>query len=366
MKSDIFKTNGAVATISEPMGAETISKTGKCQTIRRNFLSFLVVAAIAVSAVFTSCDEKEDENGEEVYLATETKYVTDYGERTVKFEYDAQNRMTRINGHTKWESGDTWTWTESLIYSSAGDLNQYIDEDGDIVTFAKNGNIITVHASWWEDRERSSTLELNAQGFVVKWTFEGADGDDEWWKEILTFQYQGQNLNKVTYAREGENNGDYYSEGEEATLTYDDKKAPFYHCKTPQWFFIWNDYVLDYRYSVHNNVKTIKWGDKGIATFEYVYDDAGFSVSRDATERWTWYDEEDDEEYEEVWEWSETFKYEVPQTAGQKSALREFPNNINACNRNASKDNPSFLMQRFGSGKDAERAAKRRMQLAKP
>jgi uncharacterized repeat protein (TIGR02543 family) len=259
-------------------------------------------------------DGGDDENGkdaEEVYLVTEIAETGDSYEDIRYLEYDEQNRITKIITSV-WEKGYTWTETEIFKYNSAGDLVSYTDEDGDIITFTKIGNKITVKT---DDSNVVETIELNAQGLLEKKTTEEALGDD-WAKVIATYQYQGRNIIKIMAEMEAMIMGEYYSEEAAITFTYDDWKSPFYHCNTPQWFLLFH---YEFFYGVHNNVKTKDLGNGEDAAFEYTYNDAGFPVSRDVTERW--YD--DDELYTD--EYTETFKYETPQAAGVKSALQEAP-----------------------------------------
>jgi len=294
------------------------------------FINYFFVAAMFFSvAILTSCDDIIDDECDDVYLVTEILSVREWGELRFSFEYDDQNRITRIIRH---EVDGDWsgTWSQTLRYNSAGDLISITHDNGDVETFTRTGNIITRRAPMWEESGRvySETFELNAQGLLGKFTFDETYDSGSWWKGIMTFQYQGRNVVESTLEME-EFFEEYRSEMVTATVTYDDKKSPFYHSNTPQWFLL-SEFFL---YGTHNNVKTISlegetWSETH--TMEYIYNDAGFPISRTATvfEEPFWC-EECEEYHGGEWSYTQTFAYNNEPVTRARAGIS--PNRSNVC-----------------------------------
>ena len=295
------------------------------------FINYFFVAAMFFSvAILTSCDDIIDDECDDVYLVTEILSVREWGELRFSFEYDDQNRITKIIYHEVWDRGSD-TWSQTLRYNSAGDLISITHDNGDVETFTRTGNIITRRAPMWEESGRvySETFELNAQGLLGKFTFDETYDSGSWWKGIMTFQYQGRNVVESTLEME-EFFEEYRSEMVTATVTYDDKKSPFYHSNTPQWFLL-SEFFL---YGTHNNVKTINsirsredeiWSHT--TTFVYTYNDAGFPISRTATVRWSGYEDGEFFEGEEVY--TETFRYGSAPVTSARAGIS--PSRANVC-----------------------------------
>jgi len=238
-------------------------------TTEWNFAADVVTANMTLFAKWVA-----EGRGDDVYLVTEILRVFEDGFSSTTFEYDDQNRITRIIQSEEWG-----TWSETLSYNSAGDLVSITFNDGNVTTFNRIGNIITLT---WQDESYSETFELNAQGLLEKWTWEDVDGGN-WWKQVFTFQYQGKNMIELTSEWENMEDGEHFSGSEIGILTYDDRKSPFYNCNTPQWFLLFA-FIDDY-YGIYNNVKTVNSEGEWSLMFEYTYNDAGFPTSRTVTER---------------------------------------------------------------------------------
>ena len=279
---------------------------------RGNFLRIAGFVLLASCIIFNGCKKDDDKNGanEKVYLVTEIS-----GEDgSTTFEYDAQNRITKMIS----DPLGNGLWIETLSYNNAGDLVSYELENcygNSTRTFIRNGNIITIHDSQWNDEwiERNETLEVNSEGLLLKRMVEETYDDSGsywWWKDVYIFQYQDKNLIKVTTESESCSNGEIEKYSRISTFSYDDKKSPFYHCKTPEWFWI------DSWSGIHNNVKTINWSDGKSLTCEYTYNDAGFPLTRKVIH----------DLYDKVYEYTLTFKYGDPSEAQvSKNALHETP-----------------------------------------
>ena len=244
----------------------------------------------------------DDGNGNgEVYLLTE---ITHDNVLSEKFTYDDQNRIKTM---TFYEDGEVYS-VNTLNYNSSGDLTSMKTEypswgDTYTETYTKSGNKITI-----DDDGDVFTMELNDQGLPIKGTYEYASGDN-WGTENSTFKYQGSNLTEISRTYESYWDGETYSDEDKTTFTsYDDKKAPFYHCKTPQWWLI---FWFEGRYGIQNNPKIIKGMEKNenTHTVEYTYNADGFPV----TAKWIW-------TWEFEWgeggsdEYTETFIYHTPST----------------------------------------------------
>jgi len=286
MKSDIFKTNGAVATISEPMEAETISKTGKSQTRGWNFLSFLVVAAIAVSAVFTSCDKKDDEddNGKIKLLETITFDFNEYGESLLRFEYDEQNRITRVAWY---DENERLHYTLTFTYTGK-DLTRLVEAapgySGTTYDFTRSGNTITA-----ADSDYRHTFTLNSAGYLTRLVMAY---EEEYGEQICEFSYDNAgNLVKISSLDEYED-----ETGWSYDFKHDTRNSPFRNDKTPKWIFPFMFLIDDwYEVGLHNNPTEITFGGSYKTVATYVYDSDNFPTKA------TWKGKEDDgDEYEYV------------------------------------------------------------------
>ena len=295
-----------------------------------NFASDVVGVDIALHAKWIVRDV--------VYLLSE--YVDVDGD-VMKFEYDDQNRITKMTTNNYY-TGDLYS-VSTLSYNNAGDLTSVLRSIPDYplydqtITFSKSGNIITVTNSQWnedDDRIISEKIELNAQGLPSKITYEIIYDDGDWYKEVATIKYQGKNL--IEYAREEIRvwNGETDTGGGKATMTYDDKKAPLYHCKSPEWFLILE--FIDYC-GIQNNILTVN-SDWNSATYEYTYtyNDDGFPLTRTGTS--------------DTETWTETYKY--VNNSGTKNAVvqNETPRRSNVDvappKRELGRDNRQILRQR--------------------
>jgi len=304
-------------------------------TNKWNFAADIVTSNITLHAKWISAGNGNG-NGDAVFLVTEINSEDEERIRRTSFEYDNQNRITKVISYYEWldEYNDKYTWASTITYNSEN-LVTIVDGDGDIITFTRTGNIISVNASWWDNR--NETYELNAQGLAVKYIYENIYDDGDWHKGVSTLQYQGKNLVAVISEWEEEYDGEYYSTVGHTTLTYDDKKSPFYHSNTPEWLMMfWFDFV---EYGFQNNVISINWNDDEELTIEYTYNADGFPLSRKQTERW-W-----DDGVERVWEYIETFKYGTPKSQTGISSHSNFGNS--SPRRDVSKDNWMSTRNKF-------------------
>jgi len=244
-------------------------------------LNYLIIAIFAIVTAFVSCDKNNDGdnngNGNEdkdVYLLVKISEDNDNGDG-IKFEYDNQNRIKKMI----FDYGLTLLYD----YNNAGDLTmmKWEDEtdDNDIAIITKNGNKIILNFSSGE-HEWSMSFELNAQGLPVKLM----TGEDES-EQYFIFQYQNGNLKKLESLWWDENDNmtklDFYM-----NYTYDDKKSPFYHCKTPKWLFVFLTILCEnhYNFGIQNNVISMTSDYGKLINCDYTYNDEGFPLIRKVKE----------------------------------------------------------------------------------
>lgn len=244
-------------------------------------LLYLLILTLLVT--FSSCMEEmlnggEEEGGKVKLLETAT-FEVELETKVYKFEYDTQDRV-RKETTLQYQFG-ILRYTEIIIftYSDEGDLiravigrtsHEYYQQTS--ITFEKNGNKITYKDSWYPDGP-GKAIELNADGLPVK-MYSLTFGSDYY----SICEYHNDNLSKIT---EYDNNNHHYS----ATFTYDNKKSPFYHGKTPKWYYVDEDYVWGRALfmAIKNNPTKIvsanrdgEWGECGIS---YIYDEDGYPIA---------------------------------------------------------------------------------------
>ena len=191
-----------------------------------------------------------------------------------KLEYDDQNRIKKISNNMNMDYLFTYSG-DDLVRIGVKHNDHYVDFEPQIFEFVKTGNKIT-----FTSEGINGSIDLDNDGYPTK---------IEQLPLVITFQIQKGNVMKTTKK--------YTWNGEEGTevrnFKYDNKKSPFYHCKTPQWYFCMDE--LDFAFSIysslssfgsHNNIteRTYPVSD-GIsvydATIEYIYqfDSEGYPVS---------------------------------------------------------------------------------------
>jgi len=233
-------------------------------------LNHLVIAALAISAAFTSCGGGgEDYIGDKVQLLeTITSHIN--GSYTIKYEYDNLNRIIGISEYDSNENRGSKTTTFSY---SGNDLvkivSKTINNPEHVLTteYSKNGNRITMMEETNDSGYiQTSTINLNDEGFPTKFETIFENGSSM----VRTYQIQNNNLTKHSYIHTGisEISTDY---------KYDNNKSPFYHCNTPKWHFIIHmGLVGNVVYCGQNNVTEISTDGGRMIEYEYEYNSAGF------------------------------------------------------------------------------------------
>jgi len=213
--------------------------------MKKTILNYLLIAIFAIVAV--SCNPDNDENGNEnVQLVKTITLIDDVnGNSDWNFEYDNKNRITSALG----------LGYLAIVYN--GDNLVKLIYDDNILFFEKEGNNIIATN---EDGVVCYVINLNSDGYPIRFNLNG-DG-------YVSYQYLDGNLESIG------NNGEIWN-----TFKYDNKKSPFYHCKTPKWFQIcfltWPMIGAGFAYGlvIKNNV-TEFYDDDGIhskieCTYEY-------------------------------------------------------------------------------------------------
>ncbi|MDR3013474.1 MAG: hypothetical protein LBU70_09760 [Chitinispirillales bacterium] len=213
--------------------------------------------------------------------------ITDYGDRsqTVRFEYDAQNRIVKtyhyrneILGHTK-----------TITYGGGGSITLVIDypenpTNNITSNFVENGNTITAtHITSHETY--SNTFTVNNDGYLVRVNLQ-ADPEADM-PNTGTYQYQDGNLTeaKVFF----EENGVVGGTSSLMEFQYDDTKSPFYNDQTPKWLLIYSYFQTCFRYiGLKNNITTknhsYHWLHfQSTSTNVYEFDGDGFPIRQTTT-----------------------------------------------------------------------------------
>ena len=212
--------------------------------------------------LFIACRGDNDDKNNKVQLV---KTITIY-ERvswSLYFEYDEKDRVTSI-------FSDELDEKITFIYSG-DDFVKVLGFEG-TKECSKNGNTITIL-----DGKTTTILELNSDEYPIK-----AKSSFEYYDHLGTTQIGEYHYN-VQYL---DGNLVYVSinDVKRCEYKYDNKKTPFYNCKTPKWFLIFYCLVTGPEFSgyygVKNNVTEAKFGnpERYDDTIErsYEYDANGF------------------------------------------------------------------------------------------
>jgi len=242
-----------------------------------HWFSILVIAALAVTAAFTSCDEKsEKEDPNQIKLL---KIITecfrnydnlDYNSGCYdkyKFEYDEQNRITKMSEY--YFDGSLY-YTKTFTYAG-DDLVKVLhsSSSGHVSTYeyTKSGNTIT-EKDTYDGGVKISIIELNIDGIPVKRTREDEYGNTY----VETYGYQDGNLTGYTMTATSQSG---YTDVDSETYQYDNQKGALYHCKTPKWYLI-----LELNYFGVKNNRTEEGWIRHSAKYTYEFDGVGFPAKR--------------------------------------------------------------------------------------
>jgi len=239
--------------------------------MKRFVINHLVVAALVVSAVLVSSCGKDDNGYKIKLLETITwSWGDDEDGDIMKFEYDSQNRISRVLSYRDGKLFRTETHTYSdddlvkitIVYSDApeGIMEQII---------VRNGNTISMSMSMGGENV-TGTMSLNNDGYPIS----SVASIGEYEEQEMIFHFHSGNLTKITVISysDGEKNDEF-----EVLLTYDTNKSPLHYCKTPRWVMYL--FTLNYNLGINNNVIQ-RIEEVATLTFVYEFDNDGFPTKQ--------------------------------------------------------------------------------------
>lgn len=213
----------------------------------------LVLSAIVLTGfLFTSCDDKENEDNDGKVDVTKTYLplkisTSDY---TTSFSYNDKGQVVKIAESDGYE----------YVFKYNGKQLVEIVEDGGAV----NGGYKTVYTF----TQSGNTVTLNMEALI--------DGQKYQDKENLLLDAKGNLSHDGYFTYTYDANGNVIkmaSDDGEATLTYDAKNGIFKNVNLPQWVL---SYILSYQINHVNNVLTFSFvsedvedNNSGTAKYEY-------------------------------------------------------------------------------------------------
>jgi len=225
----------------------------------KQFLTYLFIALFALLVVSCKKDKNENEN-EKVQLVKTIRYyrtnddpgVAEYTD--LHIEYDDKNRIKTMSAISADTEVSTFIYNgDDLVMFKSGNIT---------LNFSKNGSKITVLS---EEDNIDREIELNSNGYPIKSSW---SNNAEWF-----FQYLDGNVQSLSIG------------GTSFIYEYDNKKSPFYYCRTPKWFPVFNltitqvPFILPYSYCIKNNITDYisSCDDKNKQEWiTYEYDNNGF------------------------------------------------------------------------------------------
>jgi len=225
--------------------------------MKRVILNYLVISTISVSAAFMSC------NKEKVQLL---ESISHSDGRFEKYEYDNESRITKTLYYNK-EGG--LIYSQTLTYRGDDFIKVMLSSDVDsdfvaTIEYSKSGNIITITTkNNGSDNVETTTVALDNDGFPTKYELNSDEASS-----VGVFETHGGNLTKHSYKVI---RGDVTLEGS-SDFKYDNKKSPFYYCKTPKWWWILADKCI----STQNNVIEMSNTRGEKVEYKYEFDNAGY------------------------------------------------------------------------------------------
>jgi hypothetical protein len=214
-----------------------------------------ILASLLSVLVLVGCGDKPQKAGGVKLLETTTTV-----DGKMKYEYDAQNRVVKMVSYY-YDVISAW---QTVTYSRDGSIKVarvFVSGSEDETNFVRNGNTITVYAG----DMLSETITLDNDGNIAK---------IERPVDVTEYHYQDGNLIKR------EKNFILSAQSAVGRFKYDDKKTPFYNCKTPKWFlqlFFFdgghNNNIVERKYYYHDE-STVTY------IYEFEYDSDGFPVKQ--------------------------------------------------------------------------------------
>ena len=244
------------------------------------FVAIILLCGVMYSCTKTIIYSDEDENGDgnnnrEVQLLESMTYKHNNGiTQTFKYEYDNQNRFSKLYIYR----GTQLSVTRTIVYSGNLVTVNTITGTPEVnfaIKYVKNGNTITSTEGF---EGGVAIIYLNNNEYPIKMVM-----SDEIDEATFTYQYQSGNMTEMSsIATDVEfNEITSYS----ISCKYDNKKSPFFYCKSPEWLMV-TGIIPGFNYFAQNNMLEQTQSTRnnnqvtgaGVMKYDYEYDSAGFPI----------------------------------------------------------------------------------------
>ena len=247
----------------------------------------LILPLAALAILFGAC--KKDNDNEKILSKIMHSWVDEDGNprnSTQTFEYDNQNRMTKMI----WASSSGWrdelvffysgnsnaptkyTYTE---YSSTGEVDY---ESESLMEYAGN-QVFRIIEREEGGRDTASSFTIDANGRVTKetWGWGSTVGEE-------TFSYNADgNMTKVIYVETYQTyEGEEVTYRSETNLSYSGVRSVFRHANITDWF-LWFSLGYEYSKSGYMVSRIQREGNTSYYNFTYTTDANGYALTRTET-----------------------------------------------------------------------------------
>ena len=206
-------------------------------------LNFVIIAALALTAAFTSCKSKR--SGDVKLLE---RMISD-DDMEQRFEYDNKNRIVKTFNYRYGILSFTRTITygKNNVTVSFEHFDEHVDADEAdcLIKYVINGNTINFTSC----SGFPTTITLNKDGYIIREEYRREDGS---MYEFFTYEYQWGKLTSITNVPASDSPYDGASIVTE--LIYDDHKSPYHNDKTPRWLL----QLLFWNGALDNNVAILR------------------------------------------------------------------------------------------------------------
>ena len=241
--------------------------------MKKLILNYLVIVAVAISAVFTSCDDDDiidDDNGI-VRLLEAIIYNDGTYER---YEYDDENRniaFLKYGNNDELKEKITYIYDGNNLIKSVQEFPSYQTTNTWDYEYMYSANEIigcTTTHTYWNGSVAISTIDFNSDGNIVHRT-EFSTG----LFIVYTIEFLSGNITKITTQTQIDGTAGGTSV---YRYEYDDKKSPFYYCKPHLLNFDNFGGSLNNRIAYY--AKANSHPEDLIEEYEYEYDSDGFPI----------------------------------------------------------------------------------------
>lgn len=191
----------------------------------RKLVLNLVMATLTVLVAFTSCKKNDDDSKVQLHLLETITYSSG---NSIRYTYDNQSRITKMYMYM----GKDLLITITVTYSEQDVITlTYNDianpENNFTGKHIKNGNTVT----FYKNEELAHTISLNNEEYPIRIEGMVEEQNGEWVPYVYTYQYQDGNMIQMNYVASVND----IESGNSTEYKYDNKKSPFYNCKSPAW-----------------------------------------------------------------------------------------------------------------------------------